>query len=593
MKKGAANVPDASKRDFDFPELRKKAEQIVGQPQEAGLEKDDSDLVRLNNELTVYQMELELQNQELRRTAKDLETARNEWFELFDAAPVGFLLLNTSGVIERCNQAAARLLTGSRHPMSGRSILPRIHPDDRYIYYSLARSMAAYAGSASSRELRLVRENGEIIHVHIEASAVKDPEGNFSQWRLALVDISERKNHENALRKVRYELEDRVQERTVELHTRNRQLAWLTSELIMTEQRERKRLAQVLHDHLQQLLVGVRLHLEILSGETGMEDKPAYRKVYDLVTDAIEASRSLSSELLPPVLFQKELPEALRWLVQWMTETHRLEVALDLPDDFPFLREELRVPLFYTIRELLFNVVKHAKTSNARVAVQEKNGGLRITVSDQGRGCDPERLASEGQGAGFGLFAIRERLEFLGGNLEVSCAPDAGFTATIFLPIESPTYEQPEHCPPIPDQFREAPEPSAKKLSASSDKIRVMLVDDHSLTREGLFSLLSASGDIEIVGEAANGEGAMEQARRFSPDVILMDINMPGMNGVEATRRIHTEMPDIRIYGLSMNAAEDQAHAMFEAGAAGYLSKCGSTDAVLAAIRGKEQNTRP
>ncbi len=573
------------KKHFDLQQLRKKAEQIVDERQEETFEKsesDISDMVRLIHELEVYQEEVELQNQELRQSAISLENARNEWFELFDAAPVGFVIINRLGMIERCNQAAASLLTGTRHPMSGRSMLPRIHPDDREIYHSLARSMTENPEVTSSRELRLVQENKGIVFVHMEGSVVKDAEGEFNQFRVALVDISDQKAYEKSLKKILGELEDR----TAEIAARNRQLARLTSELTLAEQRERKRLAEILHDHLQQLLAGARLHLEILSGKVDVESTTAFKTAYDLVTKSIETSRTLSSELSPPVLYQKELPEALQWLARWMSATHRLDVDLDLPDDFVFLREDLRVLLFHSVRELLFNVVKHAETSTAQVAMQERNGRIRIMVKDKGRGCDPKSLTENGPGEGFGIFAIRERVELLGGKLETACAPNEGVSATIFLPVDPPVYATPDQPSPVAEEFRPSTEPPATS-PLFNGKIRVMLVDDHTVMRKGLLSFLSAHDDIEIAGEAADGEAAVELAQKIQPEVILMDINMPKMNGVEATRRIRSKMPDIRIYGLSMYEAEDQAHAMTEAGATGYLSKSGNSESLLAAIRGE------
>ncbi|HKJ99069.1 MAG TPA: response regulator [Desulfotignum sp.] len=574
-------------KDFELVQLKKKAEQIVGERQKEKFENKTSDMDRLVHELEVYQEEVELQNQELRQTAKSLENARNEWFALFDAAPVGFVILDRLNTIEQCNQAGARLLTGTRHPMSGRSILPRIHPDDRRRYYSLGKSMAAHPGTTATCDLRLVQENAGIVHVHMEGSAVKDTQGKFDQFRVALVDISEQKAHEETLKKIQEELEDRVEERTAELAARNRQLARLTSELTLAEERERRRVADILHENLQQLLAGARLHLEIHSDEVGGQDTAACRTAYDLITKSIETSRTLSSELSPPVLYHKELPEALQWLGRWMAATHQLDVELDLPGDFVFLREELKVLLFHSVRELLFNVVKHAQTSHAQVTMQEKNGQIRIMVSDKGRGCDLKNLTLNGSDTGFGLFAIRERVALLGGNLAIACAPDQGLTATIDLPVEPPVYAKPEEPSLVAEEeFQKVTEPSSESVSAGG-KIRVMLVDDHAVMRQGLSSFLSVHDDIEIAGEAADGEAAVEQARQIQPDVILMDINMPKMNGVEACRRIQSEMPGIRIYGLSMYEAEDQAQAMAEAGAAGYLSKSGSSDSLLTAIREK------
>ena len=573
-------------KNFDLVQLKKKAAQIVSERREEKTEKSASDMARLIHELEVYQEEVELQNKELRQTAKSLENARNEWFELFDAAPVGFVIINRLNMIERCNQAAARLLTGTRHPMSGRSLLSRIHPDDSRIYYSLESSMTAHPGTASACDLRLVQKNAGIVHVHMEGSAVKDAEGKFNQFRVALVDISDQKAYEKSLKKIQGELEDRVQERTAEIAARNRQLARLTSELTLAEQRERKRLAEMLHDQLQQLLAGARLHLEIYAGKVGGQDTPAFKTAYDLITRSIETSRTLSSELSPPVLYRNELPEALEWLARWMADTHRLEADLDLPGDFVFLREELKVLLFHSVRELLFNVVKHAETSHAQVTLQEKNGHVRIMVSDKGCGCDPKDLTLNISDAGFGLFAIRERVELLGGKLTIACAPDNGFTATILLPVEPQVYAKPEQPSLVNKECQVAAAPLTTS-SSSSGKIRVMLVDDHAVMRQGLSSFLSDHDDIEIAGEAADGEAAVEQARQIQPDVILMDINMPKMNGQEATRKIKSEMPGIRIYGLSMYEAEDQAQAMAEAGAEGYLSKSGSSYSLLAAIREK------
>jgi DNA-binding NarL/FixJ family response regulator len=117
------------------------------------------------------------------------------------------------------------------------------------------------------------------------------------------------------------------------------------------------------------------------------------------------------------------------------------------------------------------------------------------------------------------------------------------------------------------------------------DKIRIFVVDDHRVIRQGIFALLSFHSDIEMVGEAADGQEAVEKARQLHPDVILMDINMPRMDGIQATRIIRSELPCVRIIGLSMHDKQDMADQMIQAGASAYCAKDGSTDELLSVIR--------
>ena len=121
--------------------------------------------------------------------------------------------------------------------------------------------------------------------------------------------------------------------------------------------------------------------------------------------------------------------------------------------------------------------------------------------------------------------------------------------------------------------------------------INVMLVDDHGLMRDGLKRLLNDVDGIDVVAEAETGEQAIHQVRRRPPDVILMDISMPKMDGIEATRVISSEFPHIRIIGLSMYD-RDQANRMIEAGASAYCTKGGDTDILLSEIRGRAGKKR-
>lgn len=115
--------------------------------------------------------------------------------------------------------------------------------------------------------------------------------------------------------------------------------------------------------------------------------------------------------------------------------------------------------------------------------------------------------------------------------------------------------------------------------------MRVLLVDDHALFRAGTASLLHA-WDIEVVGQASDGLEALDQARRLSPDLILMDIKMPGLNGLEATRLIKTEMPDVKIVMVTVSLEEDDLFEAIKSGAEGYLLKNMSEQEFAATLNG-------
>jgi DNA-binding NarL/FixJ family response regulator len=114
--------------------------------------------------------------------------------------------------------------------------------------------------------------------------------------------------------------------------------------------------------------------------------------------------------------------------------------------------------------------------------------------------------------------------------------------------------------------------------------IRILLADDHTIVLQGLSRFLREQGDMEVVGQAKDGPTTVELARELTPDIVIMDISMPGLSGIEATRLIHSEKPDIKIIGLSMHAAKRYVQEMYKAGARGYLLKDCDFDELVAAI---------
>ena len=166
------------------------------------------------------------------------------------------------------------------------------------------------------------------------------------------------------------------------------------------------------------------------------------------------------------------------------------------------------------MQEGLTNVLRHSTARQARVRIGQDEGALLIEVLDEGR---PRPSAAHG--GGHGLLGMRERAAALGGSCEAGRAPGGGWRVRARIPIE--------------------------RAGSLTELIRVLVADDHSLVRAGFHSMLSNESDIDVVGEARDGAEAVALARDEAPDVVLMDIRMPELDGLEATRLI-TSDPRLR-----------------------------------------------
>jgi len=466
-----------------------------------------------------------------------------------------------------------------------------LHPQDRE-GINVEELLSGVRGNPTlEMEYRIVRPEGEVRTLVSRGRATTSDKGPAQRVVGITIDITDLKRAEQRLQ----ELNDELKKRSREAEQRGVQLRRLTLELTQAEQRERRQVAQVLHDHLQQLLVAGKLRLGWLRGRTEDEQvREAIHQVDQLLLEAIEASRSLTVELSPPILYDGGLAQALEWLGRQMQEKHGLKVEVQTDPRVDPLNEDIRALLYHTVRELLFNVVKHADITEACVVMGVgPNDRVQIEVRDAGAGFDPlSEAGKRGECGGFGLFSIEERLEILGGTMDLESEPGRGTCVRLTVPRSTSEiigrHGASEFDRPVsPPAARRDSEWWGSQSAASEGTIRVLLADDHKLVREGLAGLLRDFPDIEVVGEASTGEDAVEQARLAAPDVVVMDVSMPGMSGIDAARLITAEFPACRVIGLSMHEKEEMAHAMFDAGAAVYLSKGGLADDLIAAIRGE------
>jgi CheY-like chemotaxis protein/anti-sigma regulatory factor (Ser/Thr protein kinase) len=281
----------------------------------------------------------------------------------------------------------------------------------------------------------------------------------------------------------------------------------------------------------------------------------------------------------------------LRWLAEQMV---RQELSVEIRQSVPdliLLPEDQAVLLFQSVRELLINVRKHAGTHDAVVTIEQQDGHLCITVCDEGIGVDLATGAAtavhpSSTSSKFGLFSIRERMLAIGGRFDVESVPGQGMTARLILPLGHEVRTK-KNSALTTEELRSLPDRSVRSFPNSgpnTSHIRVLLVDDHPLVREGMRGLLQEHDDVAIIGEAWDGEEAVAFVDKLRPDCVIMDVNMPKIDGIEATRRIKAAFRDTAIVGISVNTSRELEAAMRRAGADEFLSKGAPADAVYRAI---------
>jgi len=517
------------------------------------------------------------------QSAAALAESERQFRIMGETVPHGVWLCAPDGGLRYCSQSFLELINMTQEEQQLLGWTKRLVPED--VEPMMKKWLTCCAtGAPWDHEHRIIDREGEIHTILSRGLPVRDADGKITCWVGVNLDITERKKGEEELRRSKEELEERVRERTAALSDRAHQLRALAGDLTLTEQRERRRLAKVLHDHLQQLLVAAKYRVAILGRTSDELLQQATREVAELLNESIAASRSLTTELSPPILHEAGLNDGLEWLARRMTDKQGLFVELTLEEPSPPLAEDVKILLFESVRELLFNAVKHSRTRTAAVSSRLVDGQLQVLVSDQGAGFDPKAVPPAGEaGGGFGLFSIRERLALIGGGLEIDSAPGQGSRFLLTAPLARSEVVTPpvEVVAPLSD----AAEPLQIEPPGRCARIRVMLADDHAVVRQGLAQLLANEPDIEVVGAAADGQEAIELAARLLPDVILMDNNMPKLDGAEATQAICRDFPGIRVIGLSMFEEADRDQAMREAGAVDYLTKSAPTEHLVGAIR--------
>ncbi len=361
------------------------------------------------------------------------------------------------------------------------------------------------------------------------------------------------------------------------------QLRLLSQRVLEVQEEERARIARELHDQLGQELVALKIEAVVLMEELGGNPRlyERARGVLDLIDRLDTTAHRIAVSIRPEILDKLGLVKAIQWYAEDFERRSGISCPVEAPNDGMALPKSVSTCAYRIVQEALLNVWKHSRASQAKIKVSSGHGAVAVSVSDNGVGMDLRRLS---EGTTLGLLGMRERAGLVGGKVTIRSNAGGGLKVTASLPMGPARPVTGMSTDLIPGH------PLASKPRDRGD-IRVLLVDDHSLVRAGLRRVLEQAPDIRIVAEARDGREALDSYQEVAPDVVVMDISMPEMDGMEASKRLLAMDPQARILMLTRFEEEQYAIRALKAGCLGYLTKGSSTQqlhhAVRAVARGK------
>ncbi len=353
---------------------------------------------------------------ERKRVEEALRESEEKYHRVVECANQG-IVITQDGKPKFPNPKILEIFGHSQEELCGKPFLQFIHPDDREMVSENYLRRVGGNEVAPVYDIRIADKDGNIKWVETCSNLIIWEGGPATLT--FLTDISRRKKAEEKVR------------------IYQAQLRSLASEISLMEARERRQIAIDLHDNIGQNLAIAQIKLGELREKASSTNLADYvDEIRKQVDESIQFTRTLTSELSPPVLYELGFEAAVEWLTEQVQEQHKIQVDFKAEKQSKPMSEEVRIFLFKGIKELLTNIVKHARAKNAKVSIRSDNNNVRVLVEDDGVGFYFNKDKQFGKRDGFGLFSISERLKHLGGDFEIESKPGQGTRITLAVPLE-------------------------------------------------------------------------------------------------------------------------------------------------------------
>jgi len=348
---------------------------------------------------------------EQKRVEQTLRESEQRFRQMGDHAPVMIWISGNDRLCTWFNRPWLEFTGRTMEQELGNGWLGAVHPED------LTRCVETYVASFDrgvpfTMEYRLRRHDGRWRWILDNGIPLHEENGTFTGYIGSCVDVTDRKQTEQELEQYRKDLKK------------------VSAERMLAEERERQRLAEDVHDGLGQTLFRARLKIDQIADARAKE-------VGTILEEIAGMMNTMTFELSPPVLRKLGLRAAVKWLARDMQKRYELVVEIDSDEQDIPIDGPVALILFRSVREVLINVAKHAQTDRANLSLRRIDRTLQIEIEDHGKGFNVADQSHHVESGHFGLFSVRERMEYVGGTFMIQSAPGAGARVILTAPLAS------------------------------------------------------------------------------------------------------------------------------------------------------------
>lgn len=354
----------------------------------------------------------------------------------FEDSPIGMLLHDLDGNVIDANRSASALLGYDVSQLVAMTLADLTLPADLQVTMDAVERLVSGASVTESFQKRYRTASGGLFEAAVRLSLVRDSRGAPRYVIKQIEDVSARLRSEReigTLNDLLYEQMSALETTQTLLRERNEQLRAAFVQLTRAREAERAALSTALHDGTVQVLTTLLWELE-----EGSFDPSRRGHLYDVLWRAIGDLRNVSVDLVPPALNVSGFRAALEALVERVSERDGLEIALDVPEDFPRFGRDLEGLAFRTVQEGLANVSKHARASAVSITARIDGTRLQVWVRDNGIGVDPDLIEQRIRENHVGVFSMRETIQLTAGTFRLEPGEDKGTVLYFALPVTGP-----------------------------------------------------------------------------------------------------------------------------------------------------------